>query len=66
MTEPERQFAYIDGRLQGCAWQQAGIYWSVNALWLGHETIETTLTYLNAHLELKEPRTRQAEAVRPR
>ncbi len=24
------------------------------ALWLGHESIETTLTYLHAHLSLKE------------
>ncbi|WP_292572454.1 hypothetical protein [Mesorhizobium sp.] len=33
---------------------QAGVDWSVIALWLGHETMETTLTYLHAHLELKE------------
>lgn len=33
---------------------QAGVDCSVIALWLGHETIETTLTYLHAHLELKE------------
>lgn len=33
---------------------QAGVDCSVIALWLGHETIETTLSYLHAHLELKE------------
>ncbi|RWI89835.1 MAG: hypothetical protein EOR21_24880 [Mesorhizobium sp.] len=33
---------------------QAGVDCSVIALWLGHETVETTLTYLHAHLELKE------------
>lgn len=33
---------------------QAGVDCSVIALWLGHETMETTLTYLHAHLELKE------------
>ncbi|ESY79536.1 integrase [Mesorhizobium sp. LNHC221B00] len=31
---------------------QAGVDCSVIALWLGHEAMETTLTYL--HLELKE------------
>lgn len=30
-----------------------GVDCSVIALWLGHETMETTLTYLHAHLELK-------------
>jgi integrase/recombinase XerD len=33
---------------------QAGVDRSVIALWLGHETIETTQTYLHAHLALKE------------
>jgi integrase/recombinase XerD len=33
---------------------QAGVDWSVIALWLGHESIETTQTYLHAHLALKE------------
>ena len=33
---------------------QAGVDCSVIALWLGHESIETTPTYLHAHLALKE------------
>jgi integrase/recombinase XerD len=33
---------------------QAGVDCSVIALWLGHETIETTQTDLHAHLALKE------------
>lgn len=33
---------------------QAGIDCSVIALWLGHEAMETTLTYIHAYLELKE------------
>ena len=33
---------------------QAGVDCSVIALWLGHELIETTQTYLHAHLKLKE------------
>ena len=33
---------------------QAGVDCSVIALWLGHETVETTQTYLHAHLALKE------------
>lgn len=37
---------------------QAGVDCSVIALWLGHESIETTLTYLQAHLSLKESRSR--------
>jgi integrase len=32
---------------------QAGVDCSVIALWLGHEPIETTQTYLHAHLALK-------------
>ncbi|ESX41169.1 integrase [Mesorhizobium sp. LSHC422A00] len=33
---------------------QVGVDCSVIVLWLGHETVETTLTYLHAHLGLKE------------
>ena len=33
---------------------QAGVDCSVIALWLGHESVETTQAYLHAHLELKE------------
>ena len=33
---------------------QAGVDCSIIALWLGHESIETTMTYLHAHLALKE------------
>jgi integrase len=33
---------------------QAGVDRSVIALWLGHESIETTQTSLHAHLALKE------------
>jgi hypothetical protein len=33
---------------------QAGVDSSVIALWLGHESIETTQTYLHAYLALKE------------
>ncbi len=33
---------------------QAGVEQSVIALWLGHESIETTQIYLEANLELKE------------
>ena len=33
---------------------QAGVDCSVIALWIGHESIETTQTYLHAHLALKE------------
>lgn len=33
---------------------QAGVDFSVIALWLGHESIETTQVYLHAHLALKE------------
>jgi site-specific recombinase XerD len=33
---------------------QAGVDCSVIALWLGHESIETTQIYLHAHLALKE------------
>jgi site-specific recombinase XerD len=33
---------------------QAGVDRSMIALWLGHESIETTQIYLNANLALKE------------
>ena len=33
---------------------QAGVDCSVIALWLGHESVETTQSYLHAHLALKE------------
>ena len=33
---------------------QAGVDSSVIALWLGHESVETTQNYLHAHLALKE------------
>jgi site-specific recombinase XerD len=33
---------------------QAGVDSSVIALWLGHESIDTTQVYLHAHLALKE------------
>lgn len=33
---------------------QAGVDTSVIALWLGHESIETTRIYLEANLEMKE------------
>ena len=33
---------------------QAGVDRSIIALWLGHESVETTQIYLNANLALKE------------
>jgi site-specific recombinase XerD len=33
---------------------QAGVDSSVIALWLGHESVETTQMYLDAHMALKE------------
>ena len=43
---------------------QAGVDCSVIALWLGHESIETTQTYLHAHLALKGSSPCKAKAVR--
>lgn len=33
---------------------QAGVDCSVIALWLGHESVETTQVYLHAHIAIKE------------
>lgn len=44
---------------------QAGVDCSVIALWLGHESIETTQTYLHAHLALKEVALAKLEPLRP-
>jgi site-specific recombinase XerD len=33
---------------------QQGVEQSVTALWLGHESIETTQVYLDTNLELKQ------------
>ena len=41
---------------------QQGVEQAVIALWLGHETIETTQVYLDADLELKQ---RVLDAVTP-
>jgi len=41
---------------------QQGIEQSVLALWLGHESIETTQVYLDANLELKQ---RVLDAITP-
>lgn len=35
---------------------QSGVYWTIIALWLGHESIETTQAYIHADIELKEGR----------
>lgn len=43
---------------------QAGVDSSVIALWLGHESIETTQAYLHAHLELKEAALAKLEPYR--
>jgi integrase len=45
-TRPEAQ--------RGNGLLQAGVDCSVIALWLGHESIKTTQTYLHAHLALKD------------
>lgn len=44
---------------------QAGVDCSVIALWLGHESIETTQTYLHAHLALKEAALAKLEPHEP-
>ena len=41
---------------------QQGVEQSVLALWLGHESIETTQVYLDANLELKQ---RVLDAITP-
>jgi integrase len=41
---------------------QQGVEQSVIALWLGHESIETTQIYLDANLELKQ---RVLDAITP-
>lgn len=43
---------------------QAGVDCSVIALWLGHESIETTQTYLHAHLALKDAALDKLEPLR--
>lgn len=43
---------------------EAGVDCSVTALWLGHESIETTQTYVHAHLALKDAALPKAQAVR--
>lgn len=45
---------------------QAGVDSSVIALWLGHESIETTQTYLHAHLGLKEAALAKLEPYKQR
>ena len=42
----------------------AGVEQTVIALWLGHESIETTQAYLDADLALKETNPRQDDLVR--
>ena len=41
-----------EARVAACS--PAGVDCSVIALWIGHESIETTQTFLHAHLALKE------------
>ena len=43
---------------------QAGVDCSVIALWLGHESMETTQRYLHAHLELKQAVLNKLEPLR--
>ena len=43
---------------------QAGVDCSVIALWLGHESIETTQTYLHAHLAVRHAQPRHGRPVR--
>jgi site-specific recombinase XerD len=42
----------------------AGVDTSVIALWLGHESVETTQVYLDAHLALKEAALAKVEPVK--
>lgn len=44
---------------------QAGVDCSVIALWLGHETVETTQTCLHAHLALKQAALTKLAPYRP-
>ncbi len=44
---------------------QAGVDCSVIALWLGHESIQTTQAYLHAHLALKEAALAKLEPYEP-
>ncbi len=51
-TNTASPFAQSKCRLMSC---DTPLPWScVIALWLGREAMETTLTYLHTHLELKE------------
>ena len=45
---------------------QAGVERSVIALWLGHESIETTQIYLDANLEMKQAALDKVEPQRGR
>jgi integrase/recombinase XerD len=45
---------------------QAGVDCSVIALWLGHESIETTQIYLHAHLALKEAALAKLKPYKPK
>jgi integrase/recombinase XerD len=42
---------------------QAGVDRAVIALWLGHESVETTQIYLDANLALKEDALKKTSAV---
>jgi site-specific recombinase XerD len=44
----------------------AGVDTSVIALWLGHESVETTQVYLEAHLALKEAALAKVQPVKAR
>jgi integrase len=45
---------------------QAGVDSAVIALWLGHESVDTTQVYLHAHLALKEAALAKISAVNDR